>query len=67
MTRCGADKGLQGPCVAVLSFVPQPRGSKEKADAQGVFGAGYEERVSFQMRREREIEYTHTVYIQSVS
>ena len=26
VTRCGADKGLQGPCVAVLSFVPQPRG-----------------------------------------
>ena len=26
VTRCGADKGLQGPCIAFLSFVPQPRG-----------------------------------------
>jgi len=26
VTRCGADKGLQGPCITVLSFVPQPRG-----------------------------------------
>ena len=26
VTRCGADKGVQGPCIAFLSFVPQPRG-----------------------------------------
>jgi hypothetical protein len=26
VTRCGADKGLQGPCIVFLSFVPQPRG-----------------------------------------
>jgi hypothetical protein len=25
VTRCGADKGVQGPCIAFLSFVPQPR------------------------------------------
>ena len=26
VTRCGTDKGVQGPCIAFLSFVPQPRG-----------------------------------------
>ena len=26
VTRCGTDKGVQGPCIAFLSFVSQPRG-----------------------------------------